>query len=66
MARRIEISEDDLMWCERRIEGILTIVGSFADTDNKPEMEIIHDELLNVTENLRKVITTADVKSYMD
>ena len=40
----------------RRLEGILVILGSLADADDSPELEAVHDLLLEVIDNMRTVL----------
>ena len=43
---------------ERRLEGIMVIIGSLADTNNSPELEAVQDLLMDVLDTMRTAINT--------
>ena len=45
-----------LMESERCLEGIVVIIGSLADSGDNPELEVVHDLLINAIEGMRTAL----------
>ena len=45
-----------LIECERRIEGVISLVGVLADANGSAELEIITDVLIGTADDMRRAL----------
>jgi len=53
-----EVDVIRLTACKRRLEGILVLIGNIADVNDCPELEIVHDSLMNTITEMRAALRT--------
>lgn len=55
-----KVDIDQLMFCKWRLEGLVKIIGSLADADVCPDLEIVHEVLIDTITTMKAALPNGE------